>query len=65
MPLFILSEAKIGGEDYLLKLYVNFILKESLYGDCCLTQPSPQGGVSVNDTTGVRIRTVVIRVFFV
>jgi hypothetical protein len=30
MPLLILGVLEIGQEDYLLKLYLNFIVKESL-----------------------------------
>ena len=40
------------------------IVNEFLYFVCYVIRPPPKGGVSVHDTTGVRIRTVVIIIFF-
>ena len=41
------------------------ILNEFLYVICCEIKSHPKSGVSVHDTIGVRIRTVVVMIFVI
>ena len=41
------------------------IVNEFLYFGCYVIRPPPKGGVSVHDTAGVRIRTVVIIIYLI